>query len=935
MILSLMSESKIFRKLWPRKLAKQLALVNVFILSITMIGFASFSASQQSADKIKILQVQVQTIANHIASLASGYIKNRKYRELEVQLSRITLDPGISAIRIDDLGFQVLVAFRRQQGGRFVHDNKAVAGVPPAQGHALVRNNSSHIEFWHAIYPQHSNDMQPIAWVQLEYGIESINRIHSSVLKQNLTIAVIAIFMSLIMLKWLMQRPMQALKKAVMFAEWLDVSQGGQVEVDCSSQEIELLARSLNRTSNKLHAHEETQRSAGALLDAIREVQTQYISELDVSILFENVLAKFVQLTQSEYGFIGEVIVGGNRKQYVKMRVISNLLGKEDMQTFRKHHAPENMEFHNIHTLFGTVLQTKKPTIANDPLNDPRRGGLPKGHPPLYAFLGLPIFYGKQLVGIVGLANRQQGYNQAVVAYVQPLLSTVGHIINATRIEQKRRDAQAELQESTVRFATILNTIADGVITFDKSGTVETINPASTKILGYERKDIVGKNINRFISGLHSNTSITLSAYHHLSRINKSEDASWQTEGRRQDGSVFPIEIEIDEFVLAGVKKYTLTLRDITRRQKTEQNLRNSEQRLKQAQRIAHLGSWQYNPTSHEMSCSSETLNILDLNPEQNEDLYNNIIDRIHPEDRQIFTSSLELIVTNGKPFSIDLRIIHPDESESFLYCQGAIDYDHQDKQCHIIGTFQDATDNNRMGRVRDEFISAVSHQLRAPLTSIRGSLSLVTNNLIRNKPEQAKSLLDNASRNTDRLLALLNNLLDIERIETGQFVFEMVPMQVMVLLKRVVSINQPLAEEYGITFRLNTDLDHSVYLLSDENRLMQVLGNLLSNAVAHSPNGSIVDVSANCYDENIRIYVTDYGERIPEEMKATLFEKSTYLQTPHGLNIVGTGLGLSISKSIIERHGGSLSFESDKDNGTCFCIDLPLLQQNSKVSNL
>jgi two-component system, sensor histidine kinase and response regulator len=184
------------------------------------------------------------------------------------------------------------------------------------------------------------------------------------------------------------------------------------------------------------------------LLRVLDQAQSQFIADAEPSQLFDELLKNLLDLTASEYGFIGEVLYQENGAPYLKTHALTNIAWDAETRDFYEQHARTGFEFHNLQTLFGAVLTTSQPVVANDPGSDARRGGLPAGHPALNAFLGLPIKSGNQLVGMAGIANRATGYDEAVIAYLEPFLKTCASIIQAYRNDQRRRLAEHELQRA-------------------------------------------------------------------------------------------------------------------------------------------------------------------------------------------------------------------------------------------------------------------------------------------------------------------------------------------------------------------------------------------------------------------------------------------------------------------------------------------------------
>jgi signal transduction histidine kinase len=241
----------------------------------------------------------------------------------------------------------------------------------------------------------------------------------------------------------------------------------------------------------------------------------------------------------------------------------------------------------------------------------------------------------------------------------------------------------------------------------------------------------------------------------------------------------------------------------------------------------------------------------------------------------------------------------------------------------------QDQIDQHKkMERMKDEFISLVSHELRTPLTSIHASLGLLSSGLTTGLPEKARQLLEVAHRNSQRLVRLIGDVLDLQKIESGTMPFELRPVEIGPFLEQAIEANEAYGAQFGVSFVLN-GVPPRIGIKADPDRLMQVITNLLSNAAKFSPSYRTVLVAAQRNAGVVRVTVTDRGPGIPEEFRARIFQRFAQADSSTTREKGGTGLGLNISKAIVERMGGHIGFETEVGVGTTFYVELPLTEQS------
>jgi PAS domain S-box-containing protein len=237
------------------------------------------------------------------------------------------------------------------------------------------------------------------------------------------------------------------------------------------------------------------------------------------------------------------------------------------------------------------------------------------------------------------------------------------------------------------------------------------------------------------------------------------------------------------------------------------------------------------------------------------------------------------------------------------------------------VVTFRDVTERREVERMKDEFVSVVSHELRTPLTSIRGSLGLLAAGKLGEVPEKGRRMLEIAVQNTDRLVRLINDILDIERIESGRVTMELRSVDASDLARQSVEVMSAMADKAGVRLLARADRHP---LEADPDRILQVLTNLLSNAIKFSPAGAEVALAVERGDGEVVFRVRDQGRGIPADRLESIFERFSQVDSSDARDKGGTGLGLAICRSIVQQHGGRIWVESVPGEGSTFTFTLP-----------
>jgi PAS domain S-box-containing protein len=395
---------------------------------------------------------------------------------------------------------------------------------------------------------------------------------------------------------------------------------------------------------------------------------------------------------------------------------------------------------------------------------------------------------------------------------------------------------------------------------------------------------------------------------------------------RRKDGSSFPIEIRISLLQGRDENLFIAVVRDISERQAAQAQLADQAQHTqsildnmldgvitidacgivqsfsKAAERIFGYAS------SEVIGCN---VNLLMPSPHrENHDAYLRNYQaggqaRIIGIGREV-----EGLRKDGSLFPLDLSVSQTSHRGQTMY----------------VGVVRDITERKRLDRMKSEFVSTVSHELRTPLTAIRGALGLITGGAVGVMPQQAEAMLKIAGNNTERLLLLINDILDMQKIESGQLAFAFETLEVTPFLRRVLEDLKSYGEQHQVRFVLTQELA-GVRVFADPARLTQVMANLLSNAAKFSPPGAQVEVALSRQDRFLRMAVIDHGAGIPPEFQSRLFTRFSQADSSDTRSKGGTGLGLAITKAIVEKHGGHIAYAATAGQGSTFYVDLPLLE--------
>jgi len=387
----------------------------------------------------------------------------------------------------------------------------------------------------------------------------------------------------------------------------------------------------------------------------------------------------------------------------------------------------------------------------------------------------------------------------------------------------------------------------------------------------------------------------------------------------------------------------------------TLRDLRESERRLVEAQRRAHLGNWELDFHNNQLSWSDEIFNIFEIDKEKFGATYEEFLDAIHPEDRERVHRAYTESVKKKQSYDVVHRLLMQDGRIKYVHEKGETDYDSSDRPLRSIGTIQDITEQKRkedeLTRYRDHleetvqerteelrlardaaeaankakstFLANMSHELRTPLNAILGFSQLLRQDT--SLEDDQRETINVINRSGEHLLKLINDVLEIAKIEAGKLQLEIASFDLYDMVRGVIDMMQLRAEQKGLRLELDQSSCFPRFIDGDEARLRQILVNLVSNAVKFTVEGGVTVRLAVKDNErqHLLLDVEDTGPGITEADQKKLF--MPFMQLAEGVTQGGTGLGLAITRQFVQLMGGSVTVQSASDEGSLFHVDLPL----------
>ena len=655
-----------------------------------------------------------------------------------------------------------------------------------------------------------------------------------------------------------------------------------------------------------------------SMIDCIVESQRALLGGGNPNQVMVGIVASAIEVSGSEFGFVAEVNNSVKAKPVLVVRAIVDTTESQQLKQWEEVARNKPIAMADAGRMIGEAIETKCPVYGELAGSNVALSDLPARHPDAKSFVMIPFTF-KGTAGVVGLANRPGGYDSDLVALMQPLVEVASFVETSISERDVWRSAASDLEMTSARVVAIMEAVSDPLIVINERGLVDSFNEAAVQTFGYQVDEVVGKNVSMLMNnddaGDHDG---------HLSRYLRTGKktvlgARREVIGKRKDGSLFPLELSVRQVDVSGENFYAGTCRDLTSVKLASRQLGMYSATIEATPDFVAVAG----PDGFVQAINKAGRKILGIGPNE--------------EIGEFTLSDIQAPVSRTLVEKVGLPTALRDGSwtgeTSFIGSDGVAipmsqvlvvsrDSDGEVEQISTIA--RDLTETKEIERVKGEFVSTVSHELRTPLTSIRGSLGLVVAGAMGEVSEQALRMVTLAQSNTDRLIKLINDILDFEKAQSGAIEVNVNLIDPIDVVTQACQSVEGAASEAGVTIEVSTPEGAKAPIMADADRLVQVLINLLSNAIKFSDEGAKVELSLECRDSDTRFRVVDHGTGIGEDQLEKIFLPFHQADSSDRRKVGGTGLGLSIAKSITEAHGGSIDLSSQPGEGTTVSVVIP-----------
>lgn len=460
----------------------------------------------------------------------------------------------------------------------------------------------------------------------------------------------------------------------------------------------------------------------------------------------------------------------------------------------------------------------------------------------------------------------------------------------------ERKQMEKELRDSEEKYRGLFNISPEGIMLFNLQGNVITGNERICQLYGYSHEEMLLLSLNDLVPEELEGHFPRL-----VENLRKKGDLFFTSRAKRRDGTVFPVELSAGLFRWKGEVSVQVLVKDITRRKQIEEALEASENRLRSI-----------------IENSADGILIIDKN---------GVVRFVNPATERLFDRKAEEFI--GQPFAIPLtggetaEIVIERPGRKPWTVEVRVSDIRWEGMTAFLASLRDVTARKELEKLKDDFIDTVSHEIRNPLAVLRLGIGQIEDGLGAAAGEEHRQILAVTLREIDRLSRLVSNLLDLSKIEAGRVTLKRSTFSLSSLAADTAAKFRPIAEKKGL--RLADDVPSAaIPVYADQDRLHQVLTNLVGNALKFTPAGGRIAIAAAATGGEVECSVTDTGPGLSARDAQRVFEKFIQCSYPTEGEPQGSGLGLAISRELVEMHGGRIWVESRPGQGCRFAFRIP-----------
>ncbi|HLB07800.1 MAG TPA: PAS domain S-box protein, partial [Alphaproteobacteria bacterium] len=524
------------------------------------------------------------------------------------------------------------------------------------------------------------------------------------------------------------------------------------------------------------------------------------------------------------------------------------------------------------------------------------------------------------------------GYGFLFLAFAFDLRALVR---TAERTLASEREITTRLADSEERLRAIVGTVPDAIVSIDETGSILQFNRGAETIFGYDGAEVIGRNVRMLMPPPYSEQHDG-----YLARYRETGEAriigrARELAGRRNDGTVFPLELCVEVLSIGGARQFLAIARDITERREKEDELRASEKRLSLAMQGTRDGFWYWDMRKNTCWYSPRFRELLGYRSEvELPERHDAFTELIHPEDRSPFWGAIRAHLEGGEPYKVEIRVRTAADDYRWYRDRGAMVRSRNGRPLRMAGSLTDINEERKVAeelrlakeqaeqanRTKSEFLANMSHEIRTPMNGIIGMSGLLLDTPL--EPEQrgyAEAVMDSA----ESLLGLLNDILDFSKMEARKIELEIIDFDLLPAIESMIHFLTPQAQGKGIDLAYAIAPDVPLKLRGDPARLRQVVMNLLTNALKFTPEGAVsLEVGLVRRSEErilLRFEVGDTGIGIDPAAQPRLFKSFTQADSSTSRQFGGTGLGLAICRELVSLMEGEIGVESTPGEGSRF----------------